>query len=90
MLLPPFSRYRCLVSIKPDFSKSLIALLTVAGDGSMSSNPKYQNVKAKNLSVEFTINFSKQKGLFKAFYNKYKNNSNWKFKYSEYIGILKF
>ncbi|MCQ4115607.1 RHS repeat-associated core domain-containing protein [Ruminococcus sp. zg-921] len=53
-------------------------------------NPKYQNVKAKNLSVEFTINFRKQKGLFKAFYKKYKGYREWKFKYSKYIAILKF
>lgn len=53
-------------------------------------NPKYQNVKAKDLSAEFTINFSNQKGLFKAFYSKYKNNRNWKFNYNKYIGVLKF
>ena len=44
--------------------------------------PKYLNVRARNLTAIFTIDFSKNSttlDMFDEFYNKYKKNEHWKF-----------
>lgn len=57
-------------------------------------NPYYQNVRAKDLTVAFSINFVSNKTLFSNFYNKYaigryKSNM-WKFDKNRRKATLNF
>lgn len=40
-----------------------------------SFNPNYQNVQESDLTATFTVDFSDNKGMFNAFYNKYKDKA---------------
>ena len=59
-----------------------------------SFNPNYQNVKAKNLSVTFTISFSSKKKLFNDFYKKYGTGTykskRWRFDRKNHKATLTF
>lgn len=51
-------------------------------------NPYEQDAKASQLSAIYTIDFSCNKGMYRAFYNKYRNSSYWSFGY--YKATLRF
>ncbi len=53
-------------------------------------NPYYQNVKAKELVAIYTIDFSTNKGMFNAFYKKYRWASGWKFNTKKHTATYTF
>jgi len=53
-------------------------------------NPDYQNVKASNLTLYGTINFSENKDMWKAFFDKYNGNSMFWFDKTQYKVNIKW
>ena len=53
-------------------------------------NPYYQNVKARSITVIFTVNFQANKKLFTSFISKYLWNRMWKFNNRNYTATLTF
>lgn len=53
-------------------------------------NPYYQNVKANRLSATYTIDFTSGRGMFNAFYKRYKWASGWSFNVRHYVAVFRF
>lgn len=57
-----------------------------------SFNPNYKNVDASDLSVSFNVDFSRNTGMFDAFYNEWsgRRNTPWSFDKNNYTAMLNY